>query len=153
MKSELSLEDRKAVTDALAHVLADSYILQLKTQGFHWNVTGPHFYMLHKLFEEIYKDLADAIDNIAERMRSLGFLAPATFKEYQSLTSLKESEANLDAVDMVSHLCLDLECLARTSRKAHDISESVKDIVTQDLMIQRMDSNAKYAWMLRSHIE
>ncbi len=69
-------EDRKKIVDGLSRLLADTYTLYLKTHNFHWNVTGPMFNTLHVMFEQQYTELAIAVDDIAERIRSLGFPAP-----------------------------------------------------------------------------
>jgi starvation-inducible DNA-binding protein len=79
-------KDAQRVADALAKVLADTFILSLKTQNFHWNVTGPMFQTLHLMFEEQYKELWSAVDPIAERMRSLGFIAPGSYREFSKLS-------------------------------------------------------------------
>ena len=87
--------DRKIISEGLSKVLADSYTLYLKTQAFHWNVTGPMFNTLHLLFEQQYTELALAIDTIAERIRALGFPAPGSYGEFMRLTSIKEAQGCL----------------------------------------------------------
>src|SRR6476646_5526350 len=97
------------IAEELSHFLADTYTLYLKTQSFHWNVRGPNFYSLHKMFEEQYQELAAAVDEIAERIRSLGSYTPATFAQYAQLTSLKEEQNQLTAEEMIQKLLLDHE--------------------------------------------
>jgi len=81
--------DREQIAEGLSRLLADSYTLYLKTHNFHWNVTGPMFQTLHLMFEEHYTELAEAVDVIAERIRSIGFPAPGTYKEFAELSSIK----------------------------------------------------------------
>lgn len=146
-------EDRKAVSDGLARVLADTTILYLKARNYHWNVVGPYFVQLHKFFEEIYKDLEEGADTIAERIRALGFNAPASFAEYVSISAIKEETNSPEALDMVRQLALDHELLIRRSKDVMDIADSVSDAASSDLMVERIRSLSKQAWMLRSHLE
>src|SRR5579871_6319221 len=99
----------KSLVTGLSCLLADTYFLYLKTQNFHWNVIGPHFYAYHKMFEEQYNQLADATDEIAERIRALDAPAPASFSEFLKLTSLEDAEKNLDAEEMIQELLTDHE--------------------------------------------
>src|SRR5437867_7420242 len=93
----ISIEDRKATAEDLSKLLADTYMLYLKSHNFHWNVTGPMFQTLHLMFETEYLELADAVDSIAERIRALGFPAPATFAEFTKRSVIKEEEGVLEA--------------------------------------------------------
>ncbi len=149
----ISTEDREAITYALSRVLADSYVLYLKTQNYHWNVTGKLFHSLHELFEEQYSELAEAIDVIAERIRALGFRAPGTLREYQELTSIKEDYDQPDAMEMVRRLVLDNEKLLRTAREALKSAQRSEDEATVDLLTHRLSTHSKTAWILRSHLE
>ncbi|HXF90482.1 MAG TPA: Dps family protein [Candidatus Nitrosotenuis sp.] len=149
----LMKKDRKVVSDALSRVLADSFSLYLKTLNYHWNVMGPHFSQLHKLFKELYEELEDAIDSIAERIRILGFHAPANYSDYMRLTVIKEEKGHPEAFDMVRQLVLDNEYLIRRSHEVLSVAQSVADEATMDLMIKRIKSHGKRAWMLRSHLE
>jgi starvation-inducible DNA-binding protein len=84
---------RAPVADGLSRLLADTYTLYLKTHGYHWNVTGLHFRSLHLMFEEQYLELAAAVDEIAERIRALGSLAPGSYREMAALTSVSDEES------------------------------------------------------------
>lgn len=105
MKREINIginaTDRKAIAEGLSRLLADSYTLYMKTHNFHWNVTGPMFQTLHVLFMQQYTELWQSLDLIAERIRSLGFPAPGTYKEYVRLSSIKETEGVPAATDMI----------------------------------------------------
>ncbi|MGB6166988.1 MAG: Dps family protein, partial [Geitlerinemataceae cyanobacterium] len=93
MKVDIGIDEkaRAQITEGLSRVLADTYTLYLKTHNFHWNVTGPMFQTLHLMFEEHYNELALAVDEIAERIRALGFTAPGSYSAYSQLTSIPES--------------------------------------------------------------
>ena len=153
LNTGISEEDRKAIAEGLGRVLADSYTLYLKTHNFHWNVTGPHFASLHNLFEEQYRELAEAVDEIAERIRTLGQPAPGTYKAFAERTSLKEEEGVPSWEQMVEQLVADNEATARTIRSVLPTAEAGNDEATIDLLVQRLAAHEKAAWMLRSHLE
>ncbi|MBI4396782.1 MAG: DNA starvation/stationary phase protection protein [Elusimicrobia bacterium] len=145
--------ERKEITDSLSRLLADTYLLYLKTQNFHWNVTGPMFYSLHKLFEEQYKELAEAADPIAERIRALGAPAPGSFSEFRSLSTLQESPGgNMRDEDMVFSLLDGHRITIQTASQALSAADRDKDMVTVDLLSERIHAHEKAAWMLRSII-
>ena len=143
-------KDTQRLAEALSQVLANTFILSLKTQSFHWNVTGPMFYTLHSLFEEQYNELWQAGDAIAERIRALGAAAPGSYREFAKLTYLRESEAIPSATGMIGELLSDHETSARTVRTALTVSRSAIDAATEDLLTQRLLAHEKAAWMLRS---
>ena len=138
------------VAGALSNVLSDTFILYLKTHNFHWNVTGPRFPMLHSMFEEQYNELWLAVDAIAERIRSLGFVAPGSYGEFSKLTYLQESPLATNATEMIAELLRDHETTARTARAALVIARTAVDAPTEDLLTQRLAAHEKTAWMLRS---
>lgn len=144
---------RKAIADELSRVLADSYMLYLKTHNYHWNVTGELFHSLHEQFEEQYTELAEAVDEIAERIRALGYKAPGTFQEFQQLTSLKEDPEKPEALEMVRRLAIGNEQVLRTARQALKPANEADDEATIDLLTERLHIHSKTAWMLRSHLE
>lgn len=149
----ISEENRKEIADALSRVLADSYMLYLKTHNYHWNVTGELFHSLHEQFEEQYTELADAIDEIAERIRALGYRAPGTFKEFNELTSIDEQQDEPEAMEMVRRLAVGNEQVLRTAREALEPANNAEDEATIDLLTERLHVHSKTAWMLRSHLE
>ncbi|MEO1192190.1 MAG: Dps family protein [Pseudomonadota bacterium] len=143
---------RKEISDALAKVLADSYLLYLKTHGYHWNVKGPSFQQLHALFEEQYREIWDAVDEIAERIRALDHEAPASYAAFAKLASVQESETLPDAEGMVADLVKANEAVLKTVRAAMPAAQDGGDEATFDLMVQRLSAHEKAAWMLRSHL-
>lgn len=145
-------KDRKLVCRGLSKLLADSYLLYLKTQNYHWNVTGKMFQPLHLLFEEQYKELAESVDVIAERIRALGEFAPASFASFSKLTSIKEETSIPTAEEMIQSLVQGNEAVVTTAREMMGQAEDAEDDVTADLLIERMQVHEKNAWMLRSMI-
>lgn len=145
--------NRKATAEGLSRVLADTYTLYLKTHNFHWNVTGPMFNTLHLMFEEQYNELATAVDDLAERIRSLGFPAPGSYAEYGRLSEITIDEGVPKATDMVRALVDGHETVARTARETFQTAEAGNDESSADLLTQRMQIHEKTAWMLRSLLD
>jgi len=144
---------RTRISEGLSRLLADSYMVYLKSHNYHWNVTGTLFHPLHAQFEEQYSELAEAIDEIAERIRALGDRAPGTFKEFAALTSIEEDTDQPDALEMVRRLTADHETILRTAREALEPCQDADDEATIDLITHRLKVHSKTAWMLRSHLE
>lgn len=142
--------DREKISDGLAHLLADTYTLYLKTHNYHWNVTGPMFQTLHLMFEQQYNELALAVDLIAERIQALGFPAPGSYAAFSKLTSIQEEEGSPAVQQMIQHLLQGQESVIRTARSLFLLVEDVNDQPTADLLTQRMQIHEKTAWMLRS---
>jgi starvation-inducible DNA-binding protein len=153
MNIGLTSEQRQKIADGLSRLLADSYTLYLKTHNYHWNVTGPQFSSLHTLFEQQYTELAVAVDDIAERIRSLGIRAPGSYEEFAKLTSVDEAGGGESADDMIRQLVTGQETIVRTAREAFPAADEANDEPTADLLTQRMQSHEKNAWMLRSLLE
>ena len=152
----LSEKDRRRIADGLSAFLADSYTLYLKTHNFHWNVTGPMFNSLHAMFMAQYTEQWTALDEIAERIRALGFNAPGSYREFVNLTSIPEEPGLTDSADwreMVRQLVVGNEAVCRTARKVLDIADDADDAPTEDLLTQRLQTHEKYAWMLRSLLQ
>lgn len=149
----ISEQARHDIADGLAHLLADTYTLYLKTHNFHWNVTGPMFQTLHTMFEQQYAELAIAVDDIAERIRSLGFRAPGTYSDYAKLTSIPETEGVPAAEDMIRLLIEGNEAVVRTARSSFPAAERASDESSADLLTERMRIHEKTAWMLRSLLQ
>jgi starvation-inducible DNA-binding protein len=146
----ISEKKRRQVCKGLSKVLADSYFLYLKTQNYHWNVTGNMFQALHQIFEVQYQDLGIAIDLIAERIRILGEFAPASFSVFNKLTSIKEETGIPTTEEMIYNLVQGNETVVTTARDAVSVCDEAEDDVTIDLMVQRMKIHEKNSWILRS---
>jgi starvation-inducible DNA-binding protein len=152
LKLGMNETERASISGALAKVLADTYLLYLKTQNFHWNVTGPEFFSLHLLFEKQYEELSGAVDEIAERIRALGFYVEATTEAFRKLSSIKEGSKILPQFEMIKELVDGHETLIREERHLADLAEKHGDQATVDLMARRLGVHEKAAWFLRSHL-
>ena len=146
----IGAKEREQIAQGLARVLADTYTLYLKTHAFHWNVEGPMFNTLHLMFMEQYTELWNALDLIAERIRSLGFPAPGTYAEFAKLSSIEEAPGVPEAMEMVRLLVSGHEAVARTVRSVFPTADKAHDESTADMLTQRLQVHEKTAWMLRS---
>lgn len=142
-----------ATVKNLSLILGNTYLLYVKTQNFHWNVKSPLFPALHKMFEEQYIELSEAIDVIAERIRSLGQRTPASLGEFLKLATLKEETREISAVEMIQQLLKDHEEIIKQVREIFDSAEKSHDEATADLYAERLREHEKVAWMLRSSLE
>jgi starvation-inducible DNA-binding protein len=150
----ISAADRAAVAGGLAKLLADTYTLYLTTHNFHWNVTGPMFNTLHAMFMTQYTELWNAVDPIAERIRSLGHPAPGSYAQFGALASMQDAPATPPkALEMVRILVAGHEAVARTARGVFPLAEKAADEPTCDLLTQRLTVHEQQAWMLRSLLE
>jgi len=143
-------QDRNTIAQGLAKLLADTYTLYLKTHNYHWNVTGPMFNTLHLMFEQQYNELALAVDQIAERIRALGVVAPGSYKAFAKLTEIEEEDTVPSAEDMLRQLVKGQETVVRTARSVFPAVDAAHDEPSADLLTQRMQVHEKNAWMLRS---
>lgn len=142
--------DREAIADGLKVLLADSYTLYLQTHNFHWNVMGPQFRELHLMFEEHYTELAIAVDDVAERIRTLGVAAPGTYRAFSELSNIDEVEGVPAATEMVALLTRGHEQVVKTCREVLAKSQAADDESTSALVSDRMRVHEKTAWMLRA---
>jgi len=149
----MATDTDRATAEALSKLLADSYTLYLKTHNFHWNVTGPMFTTLHTLFETQYTELAAAVDEIAERVRALGYPAPGSYSQFVELATVKEATDIPSAQNMIKILSDDLDTVVGSAKAVFEAAESASDQASGDLAVRRMEISQKNAWMLRSHLE
>lgn len=145
----INKKNREKVAEGLKILLADSYTLYLQTHNFHWNVTGPQFRDLHLMFEEQYTELAVAVDDIAERIRTLGVSAPGTYKAFAELSTIQEVEGVPDAQEMTRTLMQNHELVVKTCRDVLKLAEEADDESSLALVSDRMRIHEKTAWMLR----
>ena len=148
-------DDRKKISESLMVVLADAFTLYLKTHNFHWNITGPMFNSLHVMFETQYNEQWLALDEIAERIRALGYNVPASYGEFVKMTSIKDDVKveHTDWREMVKQLTLGNEAVCRTARKSLEIADKAGDDPSVDMLTQRLQVHEKNAWMLRSLLQ
>jgi starvation-inducible DNA-binding protein len=156
MKIDIGIteQDRSAIAQGLSHLLADTYTLYLTTHNFHWNVTGPMFNSLHNMFMLQYTELWNAVDPVAERIRSLGHAAPGSYAQFGQLTSLPDAPTTPPkAMEMIAILAQGHEAVARTARSLYPAVEQAHDEPTADLLTQRIGVHEQAAWMLRAMLE
>ena len=150
----ISEKDRSAIAGGLSKLLADTYTLYLTTHNFHWNVTGPMFNTLHLMFMGQYTELWNAVDPVAERIRSLGHPAPGSYAQFGKLSSIPDAPATPPkALEMVRILVEGHEAVARTARSIFPLADKAGDEPTADLLTQRLTVHEQTAWMLRSLLE
>lgn len=149
----ISAKQRENISKGLSRMLADSFFLYLKTHNYHWNVNGPMFQTLHVMFMNQYTELWNALDEIAERIRSLGFPAPGTVTDFSRMSSINEVEGVPCAEDMIRDVIISSQIVTRTAREVLDIADKANDQPTVDLLTQRLQVHEKNAWMLRSLLE
>jgi len=148
--SGVAREDRKALAAHLGGVLASTYVLYHKTHAYHWNVTGPLFYSVHKLTDAQYQDLARAIDAIAERIRSIGFAAPVGLTAYVGDSVVDDVAGSPNAGEMVAELAQDHQSVAKYIRSVVEEAEKAEDVFTADLLTARIGVHEEAAWMLNA---
>ena len=150
----ISEKDRGAIAAGLSRLLADTYTLYLTTHNFHWNVTGPMFNTLHLMFMAQYTELWNAVDPVAERIRSLGHPAPGSYAQFVALASIPDAPATPPkAMAMVKILVEGHEAVARTARSIFRLADKAGDEPTADLLTQRLTVHEQTAWMLRSLLQ
>jgi starvation-inducible DNA-binding protein len=151
----ISQENRQSVASELSKLLADEFVLYAKTRGAHWNIEGNNFYALHLLFERQYEQLDEMIDDVAERIRSIGHFTPATLKNYLAIAHLSEaSRSTNDGAGFVRELLIDHEQIIMHIREnINRFSNNFLDIGSSDFITGLMEQHEKMAWMLRAHLK
>lgn len=152
MNTEILTRDRFAVAQAMSRLLADSYLVYLKTHGYHWNVKGPMFHSLHNLFMEQYTELWLALDEIAERIRALGMDAPCTHAKFSALSQIQDMACLPSAATMIADLLQGQIQIVQSAREVVLKAQKAQDDATADLATQRIGVHEKNAWMLRSFL-
>ncbi len=147
--------NQQQVAQKLSLILADTYVLYVKTQNFHWNIIDPRFYFLHLFLEKQYEELAEGIDELAERIRMLGQRAPGSLKEFLEISSLNENgsdkETHGDAI--LNTLLADRMALCRYIRKSIEESQELGDEGSADLLIKHLRMHENMVWMIHSHFK
>ena len=157
MKTSIGISDpnRKIVADQLAILLADEFVLYTKTLNAHWNIEGPDFHSVHVYFEELYKDAAETVDSVAERIRVLGHYTPATLASFLELTHITEKfSGSNNSQSLIKQLLEDHESVITFIRSnVNEFADAHKDAGTSDFVTGIMESHEKTAWMLRAHLK
>ena len=144
------VENTRKLATTVAACLADTYLLLVKTQAYHWNIVGPLFHSVHTITEEQYGNLFKAVDEIAERIRALGHPAPTSFSDLIAISGIDESKGDATGEEMIADLVKGHECAARRFREAAEQADMNRDIVTADMLTARMAFHEKSVWMLKA---
>lgn len=152
MGSGMTAESRQAVGEKLTHLLADTYALYVQTQSCHWNLIGKEFFELHILLEKQYQELAEIVDEIAERIRALGMYVDASLAGFQKICSIKEIRQVMACQEALEHLHGNQEAVMRLARTTGTLADSHKDHATVDLIGRFLGQIEKFAWMIRSQL-
>lgn len=139
------------VTKDLYCVLACSYALYLKTHNYHWNIEGPHFKPNHEMLEDQYEDLAEAVDEIAERIRMLGEKVPASFEHFSKSAKIKAGDENKSSKEMIKELVADNKQLSKECLDAIKTCQDAGDEGSADMLVARARAHDKAAWFLEMH--
>jgi starvation-inducible DNA-binding protein len=156
MKANIGISDSntEAVAFQLNKLLANEFVLYTKTRNYHWNVGGMNFFELHKLFEGQYEQLQVILDDIAERIRSIGHYAEARLVEVLKLTDLLEPENTVEPKEQLANLLNDHETIIRILRTLiTEFSDTYKDLGSSDFVTGLLRDHEKMAWMLRAFLK
>lgn len=141
--------DEKFV-NGLKIAFASQYAFAIKAQNFHWNVEGSDFYQLHKLFEDIYNEVYDSLDDFAENIRKVKGYAPASLERFSVLSTVEDENTVLDRISMVNTLLHDAEKMQEILKHLFEQAENVREYGLSDFLAGRQDAFAKHAWFLRA---
>lgn len=157
MKTDIGIteKNRSDVAAILNKVLAHQFALYVKTLNYHWNIEGSDFYALHKFFEKQYEELLDIVDEVAERVRSLGFKTIASLKEYSKLSKVEDElfGGGKNQMQMLEQLAYDHETIIKVIRKdADEVLAKYNDSGTNNFLTEKLEQHEKMAWMLRAFL-
>jgi starvation-inducible DNA-binding protein len=141
------------LSQALKIVLANHYAFSLKAQNFHWNVEGPDFSQYHALFGDIYEEVYGSVDTIAERVRTIGYYTPGSFRRYLELSQVEDQVEIPNARSMMEKLLADINALQSSIKVCYDLAEQNSNHGLSNLMAERQDAFAKHAWMLTATLK
>ncbi|MFW6024279.1 MAG: Dps family protein [Dichotomicrobium sp.] len=149
---EIAPDAKQEIVEGLTQSLAETAVLTMKAQNYHWNVTGMAFGPLHELFQKIYEDHFEAQDELAERIRALGAHAEGRHSEYLKRSAVNECDGHKSDKEMIKTLKADQETVSATLRALADLTDKNGDVVTNDMVIERAQKHDKFAWMLGAHL-
>ena len=152
METGLSADTRQLISDKLAHLLADTYLVYVQTQNCHWNLIGKEFYEIHILLDKQYHELVEPIDEIAERIRALGFYVDASLVSFQNMSKLKEIRQIMTEHEGLESLLANQEAVVRNARQTCTFADSHADHATVDMLGRFTGFMEKSAWMVRSQL-
>ena len=150
----LKADVTKKVAGHLNLLLSDEYVFLTKLLKYHWNITGAHFFPLHKLLDDQYREVFAIVDEIAERTRSIGHIAFGTLQEFSKHSRIQEHPGkNPASNEMIADLVKDHEAIICALRAAIPEIEDASDFGTMDFLTKLMEQHEKMAWFLRAHLQ
>jgi starvation-inducible DNA-binding protein len=141
------------LSQALKIVLANHYAFSLKAQNFHWNVEGPDFKQYHDLFGGIYEEVYGSVDTIAERVRTIGYYTPGSFRRYLELSQIEDQVEIPNSRSMIEKLLADISPVQTSIKVCYDLAEQNSNHGLSNLLAERQDAFAKHAWMLTATLK
>ena len=156
MKADIGLTEKnsQAVAEKLNRLLADEFLLSLKTRNYHWNVEGSNFMEMHKFYEGLYDELDEIVDEVAERVRTLGHYSEGRMVDFLKLANLEEEAYTNDQKKQLKSLLNDHETMVRQLRKDIDLmQDKYKDAGNADFLTGLMEKHEKWAWFIRSYLK
>jgi starvation-inducible DNA-binding protein len=141
------------LSQALKIVLANHYAYSLKAQNFHWNVEGPDFKQYHDLFGDIYEEVYSSVDIIAERVRTIGYYTPGSFRRYLELSQIEDQVEIPNSRSMIEKLLADISTVQTSIKVCYDLAEQNSNHGLSNLLAERQDAFAKHAWMLTATLK
>lgn len=154
-KNRIGLDKEKAkeLADKLNDLLANYSVFYQNTRGFHWNIQGSDFFELHVKFEELYNDLFLKIDEIAERVLTLGFEPEYSYSKYAAVSKIKEASDVKDGKGNVAQILESFKVLLKKQRAILDLSGDINDEGTNALMSDYIREQEKLVWMYASYLK
>jgi starvation-inducible DNA-binding protein len=147
-------ENKQLIANDMQRVLADEVVIYIKTRNYHWNVEGDNFMELHKLYQKMYEQLEEFIDDTAERIRTLGHYAQGRLKDFIQQTHLLEQDYTNIQQEQFRNLLDDHETIIRNLRQLIDkFAEEYKDAGNADYLTGLMEDHEKMAWFLRNYLK
>lgn len=153
--SDYSQQIQRNLHEGLQALLADTYVAQVLAQNMHWNVVGPNFNSLHDMFEGQYSELQSAVDEIAERLRALGYVPVSTLRDFLAFATIAEPDApaQVEGNTAAAYMLSAYSALTAKAQNVLKFAEASNDTATVDLLTRRILAQDKTAWMLRSLIQ
>lgn len=142
--------DKEQLINEMKRLLANTFALYLKSQNYHWNVTGPNFAQYHTFFGDLYEELHGSIDTTAEEIRKLGAFAPGSFSRYTDLKDIEDEVSIPEPAIMFARLARDNDIVIQNLYNARKIADEIEAAGTLDYLEARIGIHEKHAWMLKS---
>ncbi|RYE22104.1 MAG: DNA starvation/stationary phase protection protein [Sphingobacteriaceae bacterium] len=150
----ISEEHKQLIANDMQKVLADEVVLYIKTRNYHWNIEGDNFMELHKLYQKMYEQMEEFIDDTAERIRTIGHYAQGRLKDFIQQTQLVEQDYTNEQQDQFRNLLDDHETIIRYLRQLVDkFADEYGDAGNADYLTGLMEEHEKLAWFLRNYIQ